>query len=57
MGRGIWSGAGARTLSGGEFADAGERKPLLDLAAEEEAGEDDLDGPMTSSSLRKYGFT
>lgn len=51
MGRGIWSGAGARTLSGGEFDDVGERKPLLDLSAAEEAGEDDLDGPMTSSSM------
>ena len=54
VGRGIWSGAGARTLSGSEFADVGERKPLLDLAAEEEAGEDDLDGPMTSSSMVYY---
>ena len=54
VGRGIWSGAGARTLSGGEFADVGERKPLLDLAAAEEAGEDDLDGPMTSSSMVYY---
>ena len=52
MGRGIWSGAGARTLSGGEFANVGERKPLLDLATAGEAGEDDLDGPMTSSSMK-----
>ena len=52
IGRGIWSGAGARTLSGGEFGNDGERKPLLDLAAAGEAGgEDDLDGPMTSSSM------
>ena len=58
IGRGLWSGAGARTLSGGEFADVGERKPLLDLAEEEEeeAGEreGDLDGPITASSMVYY---
>ena len=58
IGRGLWSGAGARTLSGGEFvADVGERKPLLDLAEEEEeAGEreGELDGPITASSMVYY---
>ena len=44
-GRGLWSGAGARTLSGSEFAEAGERKPLLGLAiGAGDTGEDDLDG-------------
>ena len=59
IGRGLWSGAGARTLSGGEFADVGERKPLLDLAEEEEEEEagkrdDELDGPITASSMVYY---
>ena len=60
IGRGLWSGAGARTLSGGEFADVGERKPLLDLAEEEEEEEEsgeregELDGPITASSMVYY---